>query len=99
MRQLIEHTLNRTKITAYDQFIFILNNLRTSISRFTGTHYRGVGGVWQPFFEKWTNANGLTNKFTQYVVGSIIDRILLYAQLQAPKARSLIRVYMEYNTL
>jgi hypothetical protein len=80
-RASVEHTLNRTKITAYDQFIFILINLRKSFINYHGTHYL-VNGVWLPVFKIWANANGLTSKKTQWVVGSIIDSILLHAQVQ-----------------
>lgn len=39
MQNCVEHTKNRTVITAYDQFIFILNNLKFSFKNYKGIHY------------------------------------------------------------
>ena len=36
MQNCVNHTINRTGITAYDQFIFILLNLRTSFKNYNG---------------------------------------------------------------
>ena len=81
MQNCVNHTINRTGITAYDQFIFILLNLRTSFKNYNGPHILKNGRL-VSVFEHWENENGLTNPVDQWVVGSIIDRILLSVQVQ-----------------
>ena len=81
MKKCVQHTINRTGITAYDQFIFILINLRKSYQNYKGTHYL-ENGRYVSIFKVWENSNGLTNPVNQWVVGSILDRILLSLQIQ-----------------
>lgn len=81
MKSCVQHTINRTVITAYDQFIFILIILRKYFGNFTGI-YKLEHGVRKSLFRYWINENGLTSNRNLWVVGSIIDRILLSAQIQ-----------------
>lgn len=75
MRKCIHFTKNRTVITAYDQFIFMFNDIRKTRELFLDRKYR------ESFFKYWQNPNGL-NENTAWLVGSFIERLMTLTQLQ-----------------